>query len=86
MYEKQFCSSSCTDKFARENMVRCQKDPACQTKFLKKDGLPRMGKWFCSEECAEEDREMKQIRREQEQGAPLGEVVDEVSDEGQFEL
>ena len=45
-----------------------------------------MGKWFCSEECAEEDREMKQIRREQEQGAPLGEVVDEVSEEGEFEL
>ena len=46
-----------------------------------------MGKWFCSEECAEDDREMKQIRREQEQGAPLGEVVDEVNeDEEEFEL
>jgi hypothetical protein len=48
-----------------------------------------MGKWFCSEECAEEDREMKQIRREQERGAPLDEVVNEAadeSDEGEFEL
>lgn len=32
--------------------------------FLKKEGVPRLGRWFCSDECQEQDEEIKRIMSE----------------------
>lgn len=40
-----------------------QPDP-CPNKFLKKEGVPKLGKWFCSETCEEQDLELQQIKTE----------------------
>lgn len=56
---KQFCSNSCREKFAKDNMITCQRVPACPAEaFLKKDGVPRLGRWFCSDECCEADTDI----------------------------
>ena len=34
--------------------------------FQKKDGVPRLGRWFCSHECAEQDAEIQQIELERQ--------------------
>lgn len=46
-------------------MVKCQRVPPCPSDmFLKKEGVPRLGRWFCSDECQEQDEEIKRIMSE----------------------
>jgi hypothetical protein len=43
-------------------MVTCQKKPYCSSKvFLKQDGVTRIGRWFCSDACSENDEEVKRM-------------------------
>lgn len=61
---KRFCAAECAELFRAENMVVCMRKPECPKKFLKKEGVPRFGKWFCCPECEEQDEELRQIREE----------------------
>ena len=50
-------------------------------KFLKTNGIFRLGKWFCSDECSERDDDVKHIvKMEEEKGAALaaGDLSDDV--------
>ncbi len=38
-----------------QNLVVCQRRPKCNVSFVKKDGIPKLNKWFCSEKCIELD-------------------------------
>lgn len=43
-------------------MKKCQRNPVCyKGLFQKNDGVPRLGRWFCSVECTETDEEIKQM-------------------------
>lgn len=53
--EHFFCSDKCVGTYKIQNMIGCQRKPACSQQFLKKDGIPQLNKWFCSEECLEQD-------------------------------
>jgi len=54
---KRFCTADCAETFRAANLQLCQRNPRgiCSRKFLKTDGLPKYGKWFCSPECEELD-------------------------------
>jgi hypothetical protein len=67
-------------------MVQCMRKPACSNpKFLKKDGVPRLGRWFCSEACQDADEGIKQMIKEREERESA--VIDEKDEESDdFEI
>ena len=66
-----FCSDSCAGVYKAQNLVACSHRPACKKQFVKKDGIPRFDKWYCSDECLE--------RHEHAQA----QMVDEVDSDGE---
>ena len=48
-----FCSDSCAGIYKAQNSVTCSNRPACKKQFVKKDGIPRYDKWYCSDQCLE---------------------------------
>ena len=69
--DKSFCKETCKSKFVSENMVKCERQPPCTADmFLKKEGVPRLGRWFCTEECCEKDTEIARIMNEAQNIVP----------------
>jgi len=62
--QKRFCDAKCAEGYRSDNMVICMREPECHKKFLKNQGVPKYGKWFCSPECEQGDVELQQIRDE----------------------
>lgn len=60
---KQFCKEVCASTYASENLLRCQRKPPCSVSFSKGEGLPRLGKWFCSENCIELDYDVRVLTK-----------------------
>ena len=55
-------------------MVECMRVPACSSPaFLKKDGVPRLGRWFCSDACHEADEEIRRMIKEREEAESIAE-------------
>lgn len=79
---KAFCAQKCKEKFTTDNMVKCQRNPVCSEEpFLKKDGVPRLGRWFCSEDCCDKDIDIMKMLREREEAERIEEAEGEESDE-----
>ena len=62
--QKRFCGAVCAELYRAENMLVCMRQPECPKKFLKKEGVPKYGKWFCSPECEAADEELLKISEE----------------------
>ena len=39
-------------------MITCECIPTCGKQFLRKEGIGRFGKWFCSDECLDRDEDV----------------------------
>jgi hypothetical protein len=50
-----FCTDACVGMFKAQNMISCQRKPGCSEKFVKVQGIPHHGKWFCSDACVDKD-------------------------------
>lgn len=61
---KAFCSDECAVAYNTANATKCQRKPPCNVYFSKSDGLPRLGKWFCSENCIELDYDVKVLTKQ----------------------
>lgn len=55
------------------NLQTCMRRPKCNKKFLKKDGIPRLNKWFCSDECVESDTDQQLFFSKQRVNEPIEE-------------
>ena len=59
----------CLKSFEDANLVSCQlkedekenEKGCCEAKFTKSDGVFLLGKWFCKDECANKDSEIKRL-------------------------
>ncbi len=50
-----FCSDNCAGAYKMQNSVSCE----CGRSFIKKDGIPLSGMWYCSDECVEREAEQE---------------------------
>ena len=57
---KTFCSPICQRKYQANHSLRCN-FPDCKKTFLKENGFSAHARWFCSNECAQEDPQTKQL-------------------------
>ena len=76
---QKFCSKSCLNVYETANVLKCQLKAGhkCNTRFVKANApCFFMGKWFCSEQCVEQDEDIKAMQKLQEQEDELSEEVE----------
>jgi hypothetical protein len=47
--------------------LRTKSKETCKKKFTKNQGLFGSGKWFCSEECGDNDEDLKMVEKMHQQ-------------------
>jgi len=67
----------CAGVFENQNIIGCQvkseKDAylCCPKRFLKKNGVLKRAKWFCSDECASQDADLNEMEKMQSETASI---------------
>ena len=61
--------------------------PSCDAKFVKSSGIFTIGKYFCGEDCINDDVDVKQFNEMEEQNARLeADLQADLSEEGEIDL